>query len=243
MKILSSFAKTEKKKFALLIDPDKKEIADYAREASLAATHQVDYIFVGGSLLTRDNMEECVKAIKDNCDIPVILFPGNTNQVTKLADGIFFLSLISGRNPEMLIGKHVMIAPLLRNSNLEIISTGYLLIDGGKVSSAQYMSNSTPIPADKFEIAACTAMAGEMLGFKAIYIDAGSGAPMPIKPAMIKRIKKNISIPLIVGGGIRNATLAVDACGAGADIIVVGNAIEKDDLLIASIANAIHSFK
>lgn len=241
MSIISSINQNGKKQFAILVDPDKKQTKDYVKLATHAAKHQVDYIFVGGSLLTRDNMDECVKAIKDNCNIPIVLFPGNSNQVTKLADGILFLSLISGRNAEMLIGKHVSIAPLLKQTSLEIISTGYMLIDGGKVSSAQYMSNSTPIPNEKNDIAACTAMAGEMLGMKAIYLDAGSGATVPVKPAMIKQVKENISIPLIVGGGIRNATLAVDTCRAGADIVVVGNAIEKDDLLIGSIANAIHA--
>ena len=238
----SGFCKKEKKQFALLVDPDKgssQHFIDIAKKAQKAA---VDYIFVGGSLLTKDNMDVCVQALKQNFSNPVILFPGNTLQISKYADAILFLSLISGRNPETLIGKHVMTAPYLKQTSLEIIPTGYMLIESGKMTSVEYMSNSLPIPADKNSIAVCTAMAGEMLGLKVIYMDAGSGAMNPASMSMISDVKQNISIPLIVGGGINSPELAENACNAGADIIVVGNAIEKNIELISSITKAVHSF-
>jgi len=238
----SAFCKKEKKQFALLVDPDKgssQHFIDIAKKAQMA---MVDYIFVGGSLLTKDNMDVCVQALKQNFSNPVILFPGNTLQLSRYADAILFLSLISGRNPETLIGKHVMAAPYLKQTSLEIIPTGYMLIESGKMTSVEYMSNSLPIPADKNSIAVCTAMAGEMLGLKVIYMDAGSGAMNPAPMSMISDVKQNISIPLIVGGGINSPELAENACNVGADIIVVGNAIEKNIELITSITKAVHSF-
>ena len=168
------------------------------------------------------------------------MFPGNVMQTHKKADAILFLSMISGRNADLLIGKHVLAAPVLKKSNIEVIPTGYMIIDGGNITSVMYMSNTTPIPSDKNNIASCTAMAGEMLGLRVMYMDAGSGAQNPISSSMIQEVKQNISGPLFVGGGIRNAQNAVDACLAGADIVVVGNAIEKDPGLILTLANRIH---
>jgi len=162
-------------------------------------------------------------------------------QISKNADGILLLSLISGRNPELLIGKQVIAAPILKASNLDILPTGYILIDGGKPTAVSYMSNTNPIPFDKDDIAMCTAMAGEMLGLKLIYMDAGSGALNAISEKMIKKVSSNISIPLIIGGGINTPQKAILACKAGADIIVVGNAIEKDSSLIKKIGKAVHS--
>jgi len=242
MSIYSSLISNQtNKKFALLIDPDKGDAEYFEKIAKNAQKANVDLFFVGGSLLTKDNLEICIKTLKNICKIPVVLFPGNTLQISKNADAIFFLSLISGRNPDMLIGLHVLAAPYLKLSSLEIIPTGYMLIESGKTTSVQYMSNSAPIPADKDDIAVCTAMAGEMLGLKLIYMDAGSGALNPISTSMITNVKLGISVPLIIGGGIRDAETAVKACKAGADIVVVGNAIEKDTSLITSIADAIHS--
>ena len=235
--------KSEKKKlFAVLIDPDKQKNSDLKLTLELACESHVDYLFVGGSLLTNDNLEKCIKTIKENCNIPAILFPGNAMQISDKADGILFLSLISGRNADLLIGKQVISAPILKQTNLEIISTGYMLIDSGMPTAASYMSNTIPIPRDKNGIAASTALAGEYLGLKMIYMDGGSGAQKPIKTEMIKKVSKNINIPLIVGGGICNAEKALENCKAGADIIVVGNAIEKDPNLIKEISQAIHSF-
>jgi putative glycerol-1-phosphate prenyltransferase len=186
-------------------------------------------------------MESLVTLIKKESSIPVVLFPGSPSQVTPAADALLYLSLISGRNPELLIGQHVISAPIVRKSGLEIMSTGYMVIDGGAPTTVSYISNATPIPSDKNEIAVCTAMAGEMLGMKLIYMDAGSGAKKPITTSMIQSVSHHISVPLIVGGGIRDAEQAFKSASAGADIIVVGNAIEKDDSLILEMGNAIHS--
>jgi putative glycerol-1-phosphate prenyltransferase len=171
----------------------------------------------------------------------VVLFPGSPSQVSKYADALLYLSLISGRNPELLIGQHVISAPFVKKSGLEIMPTGYMVIDGGAPTTVSYISNATPIPADKNEIAMCTAMAGEMLGMKLIYMDAGSGAKRPINELMIEKVAEHIGVPLIVGGGITEPEKAYLNCKAGADVIVVGNAIEKDLSLIKEISNAVHS--
>ncbi len=231
------------KKFAVLLDPDKIAPGHLEILTRKAIDASVDYFFVGGSLLVKDSMDDCLAPIKANCDIPVILFPGNAYQVNAKADGIFFLSLISGRNPELLIGQHVIAAPLLKESDIEVIPTGYMLINGGAPTAASYMSSTTPIPHDKNDIAVCTAMAGEMLGLKLIYMDAGSGARNPISESMIAAIREKIDLPIVVGGGICDAEKAYLNCKAGADVIVVGNAIEKEPDLITEIAEAIHSFE
>jgi|SRR6218665_714867 len=228
-----------KKHFAVLIDPDKFESLQILK---LAEEAKVDFIMVGGSLLTNGNFETCVEKIKKNTNIPVIIFPGNNLQISNKADGILLLSLISGRNPDLLIGKHVIAAPMLRSSGLEILPTGYMLIESGRQTAALYMSNTAPIPGDKHDIAMCTAMAGEMLGLKLIYMDAGSGAQNCVSEKMIEQVSKHIAIPLIVGGGINTPGKAIKACKAGADIIVVGNAIEKSKGLLKKIAAAIQTF-
>lgn len=230
-----------KKLFAILIDPDKQKNSELVLIIKKANESNVDYFFVGGSLLTNDNLNDCIKTIKDNSKIPVILFPGNAMQINQNADGILFLSLISGRNPELLIGKQVITAPILKQTGLEVISTGYMLIDSGKPTTASYMSNTMPIPRDKIGIATSTAIAGEYLGLKLIYMDGGSGAEQPIKIDMIKKVSSSIKIPLIIGGGICSAKKAIENCKAGADLIVVGNAIETDPSLISDISQAIHS--
>jgi putative glycerol-1-phosphate prenyltransferase len=201
----------------------------------------VDYLFVGGSLVVSDHLDLVVQQIKAHCKIPIILFPGTPSQVSPFADALLYLSLISGRNPELLIGQHVVSAPSVRKSGLEIISTGYMVIDGGAPTTVSYISNALPIPADKNEIALCTAMAGEMLGMKLIYMDAGSGARRPISTEMIERVSLNIEIPLIIGGGIQNPEKVYLNAKAGADMIVVGNAIEKDVSLLSEMAGALHS--
>src|ERR1035437_9923706 len=239
--IFSSIFKSKaqkKKQFAVLVDPDKFETS---KVVDIAETAGVDFIFVGGSILSNGNLEQCINVIKKQTKIPVIIFPGNNLQISKNANGILLLSLISGRNPELLIGKQVIAAPVLKSSNLEILPTGYMLIDGGRQTAVSYMSNTNPIPYDKDDIAMCTAMAGEMLGLKLIYMDAGSGALNTISKKMIKKVSSNISIPLIIGGGIDTAKKAILACKAGADIIVVGNAIEKDSSLIKKIVQAVHT--
>lgn len=230
-----------KKSFAVLVDPDKMDSERMGRLIELAEEAKVDYFFVGGSLVVSDNLDTCVETIKSNTDIPVILFPGSPSQLTRKADALLYLSLISGRNAELLIGQHVISAPFVKQSGLEVMSTGYMVVDGGAPTTVSYISNASPLPSDKSDIAMCTAMAGEMLGMKLIYMDAGSGAKRSVSSEMIQRVSKSISIPLIVGGGIVSPEQAYESSKAGADIIVVGNAIEKDRNLITDISAAIHS--
>lgn len=240
MNIYNRLSDTSKKKFVVLIDPDKpsdNEIIDIVEKSKKVG---VDFFFVGGSLLTTDSLDNCIKLIKSHCDIPVLIFPGNSLQISKWCDGFLLLSLISGRNSEMLIGRHVIAAPYLKLYGNEIIPTGYMLIDGGKPTSVSYMSNTTPIPHDKDDIAMCTALAGEMLGLKLIYMDAGSGATDPISAEMICKVKHTIEVPLIVGGGINTPEKAAIAAKAGADIVVVGNALEKSIDRLQEFAEAVH---
>ena len=229
------------KAFAVLVDPDKLNAQTLLDTIQLAKQSKVDYFFVGGSLVVTDTLDKVVSTIKEHCSIPVILFPGSPDQITPTADALIYLSLISGRNAELLIGHHVISAPFVKQSGLEIMPVGYMLIDGGTPTTVSYISNTNPIPSNKNDIASCTAMAGEMLGLKLIYMDAGSGAQRPIPNTMISQVAKYIQIPIIVGGGITSAEKAKENCLAGADIIVVGNAVEKDPALIAEIAAAIHS--
>lgn len=233
--------KAGKKSFAVLIDPDKVNPGNLGELTELAVGAGVDYFLVGGSLVISNHLDDCIQSIRQQCDIPVILFPGSPSQVSRYADALLYLSLISGRNPELLIGQHVISAPFVKQSGLEIMSTGYMVIDGGAPTTVSYISNATPIPSDKHEIALCTALAGEMLGMKLIYMDAGSGAKKPITEQMISAVAQQINIPLIVGGGITDPEKAYKNCKAGADIIVVGNAIEKDPSLIREMSAAIHS--
>lgn len=229
-----------KKSFVLLIDPDKVNEESLPELIQLSAEAAIDYFFVGGSLVISDFLEAAVQLIKKTSPIPVILFPGSPSQLSRNADALLYLSLISGRNAELLIGQHVVSAPAVKQSGLEVMATGYMVIDGGAPTTVSYVSNSSPLPADKTEIAVCTAMAGEMLGMKLIYMDAGSGARKPISENMIHEVAQKISVPLIVGGGITSAEKAYLNCKAGADIIVVGNAIEKDRSLLKDIAAAVH---
>jgi putative glycerol-1-phosphate prenyltransferase len=238
---LTDRKRQSKKSFAVLIDPDKVNDSSVEELIQLSLDAQVDYFLVGGSLVVSSYLDECVQLIKRSCNIPVILFPGSPSQVSKYADALLYLSLISGRNPELLIGQHVISAPQVKKSGLEIMSTGYMVIDGGAPTTVSYISNASPLPSDKSEIAMCTAMAGEMLGMKLIYMDAGSGAKRAITETMIQKVSSCIDVPLIVGGGITTAEKAYLNCKAGADVIVVGNAIEKDANLIKEMAAAIHS--
>jgi phosphoglycerol geranylgeranyltransferase len=233
--------RVRRKSFALLVDPDKVDESKTDSLVELAVHARVDYLFVGGSLVVTDHLDQVVRQIKDRCKIPIILFPGTPSQVSPSADALLYLSLISGRNPDLLIGQHVVSAAAVRKSGLEIMSTGYILIDGGAPTTVSYITHSLPVPADKNEIALCTAMAGEMLGMKLIYMDAGSGARRPVSTEMIESVASGISIPLIVGGGIQDPEKVYLNARAGADLIVVGNAIEKDPALLAEMASALRS--
>jgi phosphoglycerol geranylgeranyltransferase len=224
------------KSFAVLLDPDKITDEQCIGIVRSAEEEGVDYFFIGGSLMTNGDMERTISIIKNQSSIPVVIFPGSNLQIYPNADAILFLSLISGRNPEYLIGQHVVAAPLLKRSGLEVISAGYMLVDCGKPTTVSYISNTTPIPYDKPEIAACTAIAGEMLGLKLIYLEGGSGALKSINDEMVEQVVKNVNLPVIVGGGIKNEDTAFNIMKAGADVIVVGNAIEKNPGLLGKIA-------
>ena len=241
MAIYDNFNDKKRKKLAVLIDPDKPSDAQILSMVKKANAADVDFFFVGGSLLVTDSLDHCIRLIKEHSKIPVLIFPGNSLQISKYCDGFLLLSLISGRNPEMLIGRHVIAAPYLKLYGNEIIPTGYMLIDSGKATSVTYMSDTTPIPHDKDDIAVCTALAGEMLGLKLIYLEAGSGAAMPVSTSMISKVRQMVGLPLIVGGGIRTPEMAAEAAKAGADVIVIGTAFEKEPELLNRFAEAIHS--
>ncbi len=224
--------------FAVLVDPDKVAPSDMPHLASLCNDAGVDYILMGGSLVVADTLDTCIQRFKAESNIPVILFPGSPSQVSPYADALLYLSLISGRNAEHLIGQHVISAPAVKASGLEVISTGYMVIDGGAPTTVSYISNSAPIPANKPDIALCTAWAGELQGKHIIYMDAGSGARNPISEEMIHKVSSHIDIPLFIGGGIHTPEKVYANCKAGANIIVVGNAIERDPMLIKELAQA-----
>lgn len=217
-----------KKLLFLLIDPD-----DFVEDKfSLEILDNIDALFIGGSLITSGNLDTCLKYFKERVSIPIIIFPGNHSHISNLADGILLLSLISGRNPDLLIGNHVSAAFLLKKSKLKIIPTGYILVDGGKATTVSYISNTQPIPYDKPQIATATALAGEQLGLKLIYMDTGSGAINPVSEKMIQSVKGNIAIPLIIGGGIKTLEDAKKVWLAGATGIVIGTAAEKNPEII-----------
>ncbi len=232
----------QKKQLAVLIDPDKLSDEQLIITAKNAQNAGVDFFFVGGSLMTNDMLYQSVRTLKENSNVPVVLFPGNSYQIASNADAMLFLSLISGRNPDMLIGMHVLAAPYIKLSGLKTIPTGYMLIDSGKPTSVSYMSNSFPIPNDKNDIAACTAMAGEMLGMKLIFMDAGSGAEKTVAEEMIRFVKGSIDTPLIIGGGIRTSEKLQSVMEAGADVVVVGNRFEEDPNLIFEFADVVKQF-
>lgn len=239
--VYAQIQKSAGKQLAVLIDPDKQSVETLLPLIQLAENTRVDFFFVGGSLLLENSFEQTIQTIKANSKIPVLIFPGNNYQISKYADAVLFLSLISGRNPEYLIGQHVIAAPLLKEAGIETIPTGYLLIDGGRISTTSYITQTVPIPNDKPDIAVATALAGEMLGMKLIYLEAGSGASKTVSSKMIAAVKQSITVPLIVGGGIRSGEQAEEVCKAGADFVVVGNVLEKEPELLMEISLAVHA--
>ncbi len=233
--ILNNF-NNKVKMFGVLIDPDKQNVKELLDTVKVCNESEVDYFFVGGSIITQGDMQKTTRLIKENSTKPVIIFPGNPDQISKYADAILFLSLISGRNPEFLIGHQVAAAPMIKKTNLEVIPTGYLLVDCGTTTTAIYVSDTNPIPHNNPEIAANTALAGEYLGLKLTYIDGGSGAKKCISKAMISTTRAALNGPLIIGGGIRTPEAAQEIYKAGADIIIVGNGAEENRNLIKEIA-------
>lgn len=220
-----------KKSIALLLDPDKAKGDSLQNILKTAGESNPDYIFAGGSL-TFTSIDNLINEIRKVCSIPVILFPGSLLQLTLKADIILLLSLISGRNPELLIGNHVIAAPYLKNVREKLVSVGYMLISCGNKTSVEYISQTGSIPSDKPEIAVATALAGEMLGLQMIYLEAGSGAANPVPVSLIQAVSENISIPLAVGGGIKNKNEVEKIFKAGADLIILGNGCEKNPELL-----------
>jgi phosphoglycerol geranylgeranyltransferase len=225
------------KKLAILIDPDKLTVPAIISTIFTANESGVAMILIGGSLIST-KIDTTIEIVKKHTHLPVVLFPGSLMQLSTQADAVLLLSLVSGRNPDYLIGNHVLAAPYIKRSNLEVIPTGYILVDGGSVTSVEYVSNTRAIPANKTDLVVATAQASEMLGQKLIYLEAGSGAVNHIPVDVIREVKKNISIPLIVGGGINTLEKARIIIDAGADMIVVGTAIEQNILKLNQMMQA-----
>lgn len=239
---LANKAQAKSKLIALLIDPDKVQAhGKLAKTLQFAARAGVDYILVGGSLIS-NSVDDIILRIKQELHQPVVLFPGSVLQVSHHADAILLLSLISGRNPEFLIGNHVVAAPFLKKSGIEIMPTGYMLVQSGITTSVEYMSGTKPIPRTKNDIAVATALAANLMGQRLIYMDAGSGADLHIPFEMIRQVKKSIDIPLIVGGGLRTAEELTQACHAGADMVVVGSVAEKSPENLIALTQRVHNF-
>jgi len=234
---------TEKpgKKISVLIDPDKHTDKSLRELILKSDTAGVDFFMVGGSLLLKP-IDQTINKIKKLTKTRLILFPGNLLQLSRDIDAMLLLSLISGRNPELLIGNHVIAAPIIKSTGIETIPTGYILIGTGKTTSVEYISNTKSIPSEKIDIAVATAMAGELLGLKMIYLEAGSGAERPVDNQIIRQVKLNINIPLIVGGGLRTKEQIQGACKSGADILVVGNVLEHNTNLIGEFTEIVHGY-
>ncbi|MBC5837958.1 phosphoglycerol geranylgeranyltransferase [Flavobacterium muglaense] len=222
-------AKVENRKLlAVLLDPDKIIWDQLNHQIDRINQSPATHVFIGGSLVESGRMDELIEAIKQKCNLPIVLFPGNPSQISNKADAILFLSLLSGRNPDYLIGHQVAAAPVLKKSSLEIISTGYLLIESGSETAVARVSKTRPMDRDNLELVVATAQAGEMLGNKLIYLEAGSGARKAVPLQLIESVSRNVAIPLIVGGGIMDAVGIQIAYNAGADLVVIGTAFEKD---------------
>jgi len=227
-KLKKSISKGEKL-LAVLIDPDKMDIERVSEFIKNINHSIITYIFVGGSEVEEKLTESLVLEIKKHTNLPVVLFPGDVSQVTDKADALLYLSLISGRNPDYLIGKHVEAVSKLKNTKLEVIPTGYVLIENGKETSVQRVTGTKPMSRDNVQHILDTSKAGELLGLKLIYLEAGSGATHPITPEIISNVKKELRVPLIVGGGIRTKQQLQEAYNSGADLVVIGTAFEEND--------------
>lgn len=223
-------AKKERKKLvAVLIDPEKMDLKNITRFLKKVHNSIATHIFVGGSTDINNETENLVLAVKKETNLPIVLFPGDVSQITNKADGILFLSLLSGRNPKYLIDQQIEAAPILKKTSLEIIPTGYILIDGKKETATQKVSNTKPISQENTTLILDTSLAGEFSGKKLIYLEAGSGASEVVSDIIIKQVSKIISVPLIIGGGIRSKKQLEKAFTAGADLVVIGTAFENDE--------------
>lgn len=222
-------AKKEKRKLlAILLDPDKIDLNTVPALIQKVISSTATHVFIGGSHVTHNIIDELILKIKSICELPIVLFPGNPSQISIHADGILFLSLLSGRNPDFLIEHQVKAAPILKKTDLEIIPTSYLLIESGNETAVARVSKTTPLSRIDVESVCNTAMAGEMLGHKLIYLEAGSGAKQSVPLEMIREVAKNTTIPLVVGGGITSLLGIQNAYEAGADLVVIGTAFEKN---------------
>jgi putative glycerol-1-phosphate prenyltransferase len=228
--------------YLILLDPDNLPLSKVASFIRHCEKSGVDGFLIGGSLMTSGDLDSFLETVKVETSLPLIIFPGSINQISSVADAILFLSVISGRNPEHLIGKHVTASSLIKRAKIEPISTGYILVESGVTTTAIYMSGSLPVPRNKPEIAAATALAGEYLGMKFIYLEAGSGAQDSVPDEMVKAVSKECSVPIIVGGGIRTPQVARKKVENGASIIVTGNFFEDENNwhLIKDFASAVH---
>ena len=245
MNIYNQLLKTIERKgaaYLILIDPDKLNSDKFETFIKKCNDADVDGFLIGGSLMLNGDFDSFIKKVKQLTKLPAIIFPGAVDQISKHADAILYLSVVSGRNPEHLIGKHVLAAPLIRRANLEPISTAYILVESGTATTAQYMSGSSPIPRNKPEIAAATALASEYIGMKMIYLEAGSGAQQTVPNEMVKAVSSVCSVPIIVGGGIKSPNVAREKVDNGAKIIVTGNFFENENNwgLIKEFADAVH---
>ena len=228
--------------FIVLIDPDRLPVENVSRFAAQCADAGVDALFVGGSLLHISELDRYVRAVRDATELPLIGFPGTLSQLSGALDAVLYLSVISGRNPEFLFGQHVYAAPLIRRLGIEPIATGYMLVESGRTTTAQYMSYTMPLPRHKPDVAAATALAAEMMGMRLVFTDGGSGADHPVPEELIEAITACCTIPLVVGGGLRTPMDVARRVQAGAGFVVVGNAIEQrpDGHYIADLAAAAH---
>jgi len=245
MNIYNQLVKTIEKKgaaYLILLDPDKMNSDKLEAFIKKCNDADVDAFLIGGSLMLNGDFDSFIKKVKQLTKLPVIIFPGAVDQISSYADAILYLSVVSGRNPEHLIGKHVLAAPLMRRANLEPISTAYILVESGTSTTAQYMSGSSPIPRNKPEIAAATALASEYLGMRFIYLEAGSGAQQTVPNEMVKAVSSVCSVPIIVGGGIKSPKTAREKIDNGANIIVTGNFFENENNwnLLKEFAEAVH---
>lgn len=239
---IQRFYQSKSKAIAILIDPDKTTIPQLATLLDNCAGVYPDFFFIGGSFLTNKVIDQVCEYLKSRVNVPLVLFPGDVGQVSDKADAILFLSLISGRNPEYLIGKHVLAAHHIKRAKLEVIPTGYMLVDSGKMTTVSYISNTTPLPNNKPDLVAATALAGELLGMKTLFLDAGSGADNVVSDIVIKAVKKTCSLPLIVGGGINTVDKLMYVLTAGADVVVIGNHLEDKPASIRLFISLVRGF-